>query len=148
LVTTLSRGNIELNMDDFSKLSAVEILPANVVDGKVEGAEKTYHLQRPDGSFIAVQEREAWDILNGRTSIIGFRHNIPKLVGVSNGQIFQKAAMEAQVLIRQGKLEEAKAMLKKGQEDERASGVGKVEMPRNFDTIDRRGNPIKMSDLR
>jgi hypothetical protein len=135
-------------MEDLSKLSSLPIKEAVVVEGKVEGAEKTFFFERHDGSILSVQEREAWGIMKGRTSIVGFRHKQPKLLGVSDGQIFQRAVLESQSLIREGKVEEARALIRKGQEEELEKARGNMIMPRDFDTIDRQGNPIKISDLK
>ncbi len=135
-------------MDDTSKLNSLPIKDAVVTEGKVEGAQETYFFERMDGSVISVLEEEAWNIMKGRTPIVGFRHNTPKLIGVSDGQIFQRAVLESQGFLREGKVIEAQAILKKGQADELEAARGKFKRPRDFDTIDRRGRPINISDLR
>lgn len=135
-------------MDETSKLHSLDLKEAVISEGKVEGAEETYFFERHDGSVVSVREQEAWNILKGRTPIVGLRYRQPKLIGVSSGNIFQRAVIEAQALIRAGKIAEAREIMNKGQAEELEAARGNIKYPRDFDTIDRSGNPVRIQDLR
>lgn len=114
---------------------------------KIEVAQKTYFFERHDGSVIAVQEVEAWNLLKPKQPVIG-RYTPPiKLIGVSDGTKFQTAVQEAHALHSQGMIEEAIARLRKGEEEEREAARGHIEMPRNFDSIDQDRRPFVMGQL-
>lgn len=115
---------------------------------KIESAQKTFFFQRHDGSVIYVQEEEAWSLLRGGNKVIGPVIPPPKLIGVSDGALFQKAMYEAQGLWKEGRIDEAKARLKQGEKEELEAARGKIVLPRNFDIIGRDGQPVNMRDLR
>jgi hypothetical protein len=43
-----------------------------------------------------------------------------------------------------GDMDKAKEIVNQGHQDELESGRGKIEAPRNFDTIDKNGQPAKI----
>lgn len=124
--------------------STVEVPVGNIRPNKVEAAKKTYWFKRFDDSLFCTQEEEAWRLLNGRIRKLGPVTPPHRLVGVSSGLIFQQAVLESHRLHAEGKMEEAQAKLREAYQQEYESGLGKIEMPRNFDVIDQRGNPTSM----
>lgn len=108
----------------------------------IEEAKDTYFFERHDGSIIHVQEREAWDILKGGNRVVGPYINPPKMIGVSDGRLFQKAVQEAHALHREGKTEEAKERLRQGEREELEAARGKFKRPRNYDMVDKNGQPF------
>ena len=121
----------------------------NIQANKVEPAQKTFFFERWDGSIISVSEREAWGIMKNRQSVVGLYVPPPKLIGVSDGKIYQKAVLEAHALHKTGRIhEDVAAVLRKGWNDELEAARGHLERPRDFDTIDKRGAPIDISLIR
>lgn len=114
----------------------------------VEPATKTFFFERHDGSVIPVQEYEAFVLLKGGNKVLGPYQIPPKLIGVSDGTKFQQAVSEAHALVREGRQEEARARLKQGEAEEFEAAKGNIERPRNYDTIDRNGRPVRIQDLR
>lgn len=112
---------------------------------RLEPAEKTYFFQRHDGSIINVKEQEAWNLLKKRQPVLGLYVQPPKLIGVSNGTLFRKAVEEAHALHAEGKVDEAVQRIRDGEKEELASAMGKIEMPRNFDTIDQNRRPVNLN---
>jgi hypothetical protein len=111
-------------------------------EAKVEPPEKTFFFERHDGSIISVKEPEAWRIVTGRNQAY-LRYPIPKIIGVSDGTTFRNAVLEAQELAKTD-LEAAKARIRKGYDDELAAARGHVESPRNFDVVDKTGQPTRI----
>lgn len=115
---------------------------------RIEEAKKTYFFERHDGSIIHVQESEAHQMLKNRQTIVGQYVPPPKLIGVGNGVIFQKAVLEAHALHQEGRTEEALARLRQGEKDELEAARGHIERPRNFDAIDQYRRPIDIGGLK
>lgn len=113
---------------------------------KVESSQKTFFFERQDGSTFPAGEQEAWSILNNRNQVIGQRHSKLKLIGVSDGRLFQQAVLESHDLAKTNP-EAALKRLKLGEEQELEQARGKIERPRNFDTVGQNGRPVKISDL-
>lgn len=110
---------------------------------KVEPARKTFFFERHDGSTFCVGEREAWTIMKGGNKVVGIPLPPPKFLGMSDGTRFRQAVIEAHTLHGEGKIEEAKLRLRQGEQEELAAARGNIQYPRNFDTIDRNGNPAQ-----
>lgn len=112
----------------------------------VENPQKTFWFERHDGSIFNTNEREAWTIYNGRVQTY-IRAPRPKLIGVSDGRVFQQAVIESHQLFKDGKEEEAKERMRRGRDEELESGRGNVQKPQNYDSVDSAGNPVNRSQL-
>lgn len=115
---------------------------------KIENPQKTYFFERFDGSTICVQEVEANNLLKGRGKVIGPVQARPKLIGVSDGTKFHQAVTEAHALHAEGKIKEALARLKQGEQEELEAARGHLERPRDFDFIDMHRNPVNLRTMR
>lgn len=113
---------------------------------QLERPQKTFFFEREDGSRFFVGEREAWAVFKNHNQIIGQPRARTKLVGVSNGMKFHNAVAEAHQMYLTDP-EGAKARIKQGEEEEWEAAKGNIEHPRNFDTIDERGQPVRIQDL-
>lgn len=94
---------------------------------KVEPAHKTWFFQRADGSIFGVKAVEAWNILQRRTSahLQGL-----KMIGVSDGTVFQKAVSDAHSVYTATKdLEQAQSIIRQGEKDEIERARGHLENP-------------------
>jgi len=127
-----------------------EITPptGEIKTNRVELAEKTFFFERHDGSTVYMKEEEAWNFLNGRSKAVGPVVAPPKLIGVSDGRVFQTAVLEAHALHKEGRVEEAMARLRLGETQELEAARGHIERPRNFDTIDRNRQPYSLRGIR
>lgn len=125
------------------------ILPPTgpIKTNRVEAPQKTFFFERQDGSVINVQEIEAHNILKNRQRVIGTYIPPLKLIGVSDGLIFQKAVLESHALHKEGKTEEAMERLRQGEREELEAARGHIEKPRNFDSIDQHRRPIDLGRL-
>jgi len=110
---------------------------------QIELPKKTFWFEKWDGSIFATQEEEAWRIVNKRNQVYEVKPP-HKLIGVSTGEIFYQAVIEAQKYMQAGDMDKAKEIVNQGHQDELESGRGKIEAPRNFDTIDKNGQPAKI----
>lgn len=109
---------------------------------------KVYFFQREDGTTFFTDAKDAWAILKGRKQRVGFFPERLKLIGVSDGSMFQKAAAEAQAIFKSEGLEAAQVRIRRGHEEELAEARKKVEMPPNPDNVDLQGNPFDLNALR
>lgn len=109
---------------------------------------KVYHFELHNGKIVTVGAREAWALHTHPPKVLGPITNRPKLVGTSDGIIYERALIEAKELYAQGKKEEAQARLRKGVADEIAEGKLHPEIPPNHDTVDGHGIPVNINDLR
>lgn len=115
---------------------------------RLEPPQKTFFFQRHDGSVICVGEQEAWAILNHRQKVIGKFIPPAVLIGVGDGTKFATAVAESHQMFRDGKTkEEITNRLRQGEAEELAAAKGKIEMPRNFDSIDQNRNPVNIRAL-
>lgn len=115
---------------------------------KVDAPQKTFFFEREDGTVFGVNEQAAWNIYSGKAQVIGFRNKQPKLVGTSNGMIVNNSLMQAKVIFETEGIEKAQAYLRQAQELEIEEAKKHPEAPRNFDTMDNSGRPVRISDLR
>lgn len=111
-------------------------------EARIDPPQKTFFFERYDGSIISVGESEAWRIATGRNQAY-LKYPAPKLIGVSDGTVFRDAVIEAQALGKTD-IEAAKARLRKGYDDELTAARGHIEQPRNFDMIDKYGQPTRI----
>ncbi len=109
--------------------------------------EEIYFFERQDGSIIHTNERLAWNVYRRGIGELG---NIqrPKLVGVGSGQIYAKAVQEAKDIGRDGNIKDAQARVRQGYKEELEAARGKIKYPRNFDEVDRNGNPQAINSLK
>ena len=115
---------------------------------KLESPQKTYFFERADGSIFHTQESEAWHVLKGRNQTLGERRQPAKLIGVSDGRLYYEAVIKAIDLQRAGNLLGGQAILRDALAQEIERARGKIEMPRNFDTIGQGGGPVDLSRMR
>jgi hypothetical protein len=109
---------------------------------QVEIPKKTFFFERHDGTTFPVHEQEAWRIINSRNQAY-FKYPNPKLIGVSDGTKYWKGVMEAHELVATDP-EAAKQRLRDAHREELEAARGNIEMPRNFDIIDKNGNPTTL----
>lgn len=117
--------------------------------------QKTWFFQKEDKSIVALQEAEAWRLYSGKNQMIGLRRPRTEIIGVGSGEIYHKAVVEAVQIAKQVGAESGKeAGVKAGQEHIRKgyaaeieAAMGHIERPRNFDMVDRYGNPTTLQDL-
>jgi hypothetical protein len=113
-----------------SQIPEKELFASVNKDSKIQKKETVYFFERSDGQIIATSQREAWTLYTRRQQVIGSAPVTFKLVGTGSGDIFYKALLEAQ---SQSDVEVAKAIIKKGQEDEYNACKGNIIPPPNFD---------------
>lgn len=110
--------------------------PTNVNVGRIEQATRTYFFERPDGSIISAQGKEAWSLYSRPPQIVGTRLPPYKFIGSSDGTIFQRAVIESQSVYRQTlNLEEAQKILRKGEQEELEKARGNMVPPPNMDKM-------------
>ncbi len=116
--------------------------------GRIDKPEEIYFFQREDGEVIHVNEATAWNLYNGRNRVIGQYQDRMKIIGVGSGEIFQKGLLESKELFRTQGIEAAQLRIRKAVLQELEACRGKIKIPRNYDSVDRRGNPINLSNFR
>lgn len=99
-------------------------LHASMDGGKVEPPQKVYFYERPDGSIVHTDAKEAW----------GF-HKKFKQIGVSDGVKYHQAVLESRDLFRQQGLAAAQDRLRQGFAEELEAARGKLERPPNADKM-------------
>lgn len=100
----------------------------SVKPNKTEPAKKTWFFQRPNGSIIGCQQVEAWQILQKQNNYLrDFR-----LIGCSDGSVFQQAVIEAHRVFRETKdFERSQAVIRQGELNEIERARGNMELPAN-----------------
>jgi hypothetical protein len=107
-----------------------------------EQPQTTYFFERWDGSVFATNGRDAWAVYSGR---IKAASGVNKLIGTSDGRIYHDAVTESHEIYKKtGDFAMARAVLKKGFDDELAAAKSKIIPPPNYDKIDKYGNPTKL----
>ena len=114
----------------------------------IENPEPTFFFERSNGEIFAVNELGAWNIYSGKQQVLGLRQQKPKLIGTSDGVITYRAIEEAQRAFKTEGVEKAQEIIKKGQADELEEAMKHPRVPRNFDTMDNMGRPVRIGDLR
>lgn len=117
------------------------------MNDKIESPQKTFFFEREDGTIFGVNESAAWHIYSGKSQTIGLRVARHKLVGTSNGRIVSEAIREARAIFNTEGLEKAQDHIRKAHELEIEESKKHPEAPRNFDTMDNSGRPVRISDL-
>lgn len=126
-----------------------EPLPANVkpnlnsVWGKPR-AVRTYFFQREDGSIITADDASAWSIYSGKNQVIGEVRSRPKYIGQTDGSSYYKAVLEAQKVLKTLGVTASQDMLRQALIDSFEESKKNTIPPRNFDSVDRGGNPINL----
>lgn len=110
--------------------------------------ERAFFFQREDGSTFYVNEVTAWSLLSKGTQHLGSGVKRHKYIGQSDGTAYAQALSEATVLFKTEGIENAQKRLKEGVQQELENAKLNTRLPRNFDEVDLRGNPIKLSELR
>lgn len=105
----------------------------------------SYFFKKRDGSFIAVDAKNAWQIYAGHSQIIGIQQEPWEYVGRTNGTKYIAAVKEAyKVLETEGK-EVFEEKLDKALKDEYKLAKKDKTPPPNFTSIDRNGMPINLA---
>ena len=100
-------------------LSQIPEKPLVAGVGKVEGSQRIYFFERPDGTRLFVPAREAWSLYTKPQQTLGQYPRPFKFLGSSDGTLYQKAVMECQQIFREtGDLAKAQERLKLGEEEE------------------------------
>ncbi len=106
--------------------------PQNFVnDLRVEPAQKTYFYERENGSVIAVNAKEAWEIEQKCLR----RLLQMKQFGVSDGKIMQQAIIDSKQVLKTQGLEAAQAKIREAFVLEQAAAKGHFERPPNADVV-------------
>lgn len=101
---------------------------------KLERPQRTFFFERYDGSIIAVNEPEAWNLYTNRTQTVGWRFTPPKLIGTSEGLIMYEAVKEAHELFKTDP-DGAQERLKRGHQEELEKARGNIIPPRSADKM-------------
>jgi hypothetical protein len=123
---------VKANIMIEDKISATLLKPTgkfNVDLSKKERLKKVWFFQYEDEKPFAAGEAEAWSILRNKNK--SFIRPGVKLIGVSDGILYQKGVMEASKLT--GKA--AKDRLLLAFEEELEAARGHIEMPKNQDVV-------------
>lgn len=99
--------------------------------------------------MIAVQEKEAWNLIAHPPQVLGQYTSRPRFLGSSDGKLYRDAVAKAQqMFIEGGKtlacLAECQKVMREAEAAELAVARGNMVQPRNADRMDRRGNPINL----
>lgn len=109
----------------------------NYAANRVEPAQLTFFFERVNGQIFSVSEREAWTIYSGRIQTY-VRQVPPKLIGASDGSLFQKAVIESHQMLKEGKTkEEIQERIRQGEREEIEAARLNFVRPRNCDTVDK-----------
>lgn len=122
--------------------------PLTVGVGHKEPAERVYFFARPDGTPFHVDAHTAWTLYARGNQIIGERNERPRYIGTSSGEIYARAVIEAHKAISEDRIEESKEILSKAIEAELEVAKTSQTPPPNFDSVDRRGQPVNIALLR
>ena len=96
---------------------------------------QVFFFERNDGTIIACEEEEAWNLYVRRPQILGRHKRIEfTLIGVGDGNIYRQALQQARE-IGKTDIKQAQEILRKGQADELEACRGRIIKPRNMDKI-------------
>lgn len=110
--------------------------------------ERTFFFQRENGSIFSVGEAEAWSIYTGKLQTVGIRNIPPKLIGTSDGLIFNKAVQEAREIFKVSGIEAAQAHIRQGHSAELEEAKKHPQKPRDFSSVGLNGQPVNISELK
>lgn len=100
-------------------------------DIKIDPPQKTYFYEREDGSVIAMNAPEAWEMEKKRARKLVFTRQY----GVSDGKLMLQALLASKEIIKTQGLGAAQAKIREGFEAEKAAAKGHMEMPPNCDMV-------------
>lgn len=115
----------------------------NSVWGKPR-AQRTYFFQREDGTIITADDASAWSIYSGKNQVIGEVKPKPKYIGQTDGTTYYKAVMEAQKVFKEKGFDASRDIMLQAEQESFEESKKNTTPPRNFDAIDRHGNPINL----
>lgn len=118
------------------------------INPKSYNPEKTFFFEKEDGTIFFVNEAEAWNIFSGKQQIIGIRNYPPKLIGTSDGTIYNKAMQEAKIIFKEKGYEAAESHLHQGELLELEEARKHPQKPRDFSSIGLNGRPVNISELK
>jgi hypothetical protein len=111
---------------------------------KVELAKPVFFFQRPDGTVFHTDEKAAWSIYNGRSTMVGIRQPLPVYLGTSDGKLFAKAVVESQQIFKTSGLQAAQDRIRKGIDEELEVAKLNKTPPPNTDTVDKYGRYTRL----
>lgn len=117
------------------------------ISDKYYPPEKTFFFQRENGSIFSVNEAEAWRIWTGKQQVVGFRTIPPKLIGTSDGKIFNKAVQEAKAINLKEGFEAAQLHIRNAYDAELEEAKKHPERPRDFGSVGLNGMPVDIDKL-
>lgn len=104
---------------------------------------RVYFFERPDGSIISCEEREAWGLYARAPQELGVRRPPFKFVGSSNGALYGNAIRESKAIMREtGDLQKAQEHLRAGEKLELESARTTPIPPRNMDKMGPAANEL------
>jgi hypothetical protein len=118
------------------------------INTKLPPPTEVYFIERENGEVLHVDEKMAWNLLNGRSVVVGRLPDRMKLIGTGKGEIFQEAVLESQAIYQKEGLQAAQERIRKGVQDELEACRGTIKYPRNHDTVGAGGAPVNINDLR
>lgn len=124
----------------------MDIKPLNASMASAEMPIRVYFFERPDGSKIHVDEKSAWDLLSRPQQTITGRVKF-KYLGTSDGRKYAQAVSESKAIFQEKGLEAAQEHLRKAWDLELESALLNKTPPRNWDTVDKNGQPVNMNML-
>jgi hypothetical protein len=104
-----------------------EIAPGDTPKpNKLEPAQWTWFFQRPNGEIFACHAVEAYHLLRKTSE---YQRHL-KLVGSSDGSVFAQAVQDSHRVFREtNDVEQAKALIRKGEADEIERARGNMKLP-------------------
>lgn len=101
---------------------------------------RTYFFERPNGTRVVAEDKEAWSLYSRIPQVLGIRTYPFKFLGSSDGRKYQQAILESkEILATTGDLEKAQVRLRLGEEEEFEQAKGVMVPPPNMDRMDLKG---------
>ncbi len=133
--------SIKVIIMDISNIKELVPKVANI-----ESAGRVYFFERPDGSAVHLNGSSAWNTYSrGNQTTSGLQRF--KYLGTSDGTKYATAVSESHRIFKEEGLEKAQEYLRAAWELELAEARNDKTPPLNYDEIDSRGNPVKISSL-
>jgi hypothetical protein len=106
---------------------------------------RTFFFERPDGSRISTEEKEAWNLYTRIPQELGTRKPGFKFLGSSDGTTYQQAVFEAQqIFLNTNDLKMAQDRLRQGEVEEFEKARGNMKPPRNMDVMGPGANQLQI----
>lgn len=109
--------------------------------------EKTFFFERHDGSIFSTNEAEAWVIYSGKSQVVGWRITPPKLIGTSDGMIFNRHVAESKKIGREEGFEKAQEHVRLGYTLELEEARKHPQRPKDHSALGLNGKPVSMDGI-